>query len=582
MNAIRRPLRIVALSAVLAVALACDRSSSTSEGTAPSLKIEPGAPEAIKAQLSSRPAFLAGDADSEATWKAVRKFYEKRAFAPAWIDGRRPTSQLDQLLEALQQAEGNGLDPAMYAAPALTAHRANADGKRFSRDAFGKDDIDDVDVWSTWAFMAYASDISDGVTDPKAIKGTWGMRPAPVDPVKTLDTALASGDVAKTLESIAPRSPEYLALRKALDDYRDMAKNGGWPALPSNLKLKPGATHPAVPALRKRLAVTHDFKGNADDTSTQYDEALVAAVKLFQLRHGLAEDGTVAGETLAAMNVPIARRIEQIHLNMERWRWLPRDLGPNHARVNIPEYRLDVWEEDRIALTMRVVVGAQDNRTPIFADQMTHIVFSPFWNVPPSIASEETLPAVQRDPGYLARNNLEVVGTSGRVLDPYSVDWSNPSSYRFRQRPGTSNSLGLVKFMFPNQYDVYLHDTPADALFARPMRALSHGCVRVEQPTKLARYLLRDRSEWDEDRIDAAMNAGRENHVKLSKPIPVYLLYMTARASHEDGSVHFRHDIYGYDAQQGRAYEQRVARLQQRSARLLDALSPGAGVAGAR
>jgi L,D-transpeptidase YcbB len=221
---------------------------------------------------------------------------------------------------------------------------------------------------------------------------------------------------------------------------------------------------------------------------------------------------------------------------------------------------------------MRVVVGAQDNRTPIFADQMTHIVFSPFWNVPPSIASEETLPAVQNDPGYLARNNLEVVGTSGKVLDPYSVDWSNPSSYRFRQRPGTSNSLGLVKFMFPNQYDVYLHDTPADALFARPMRALSHGCVRVEQPTKLARYLLRDSPEWSEDRIDAAMHAGRENHVKLKKPIPVYLLYMTARASHEDGSVHFRRDIYGYDEQHSRAYGARLARMQQRSARLSDAL----------
>src|SRR5688500_14749749 len=413
MNARGRPLRTVALAALLAAGLACGRSPKDEE-SAPTLKIEPGAPEAIKAQLTTRPAILAGDADTEATWKAVRKFYEKRAYAPAWIDGRRPTPELDELLESLQTADGEGLDPAMYAAPALAAHRANADRKRFSRDAFAKDDIDDVDVWSTWAFMSYASDISDGVTDPKQIKGTWGMRPAPIDSVKTLDTALRSGEIAKTLESIAPRHPEYMSLRKALADYRDMANNGGWPTLPTNLKLKPGATHAAVPVLRKRLAITHDFKGNADDTSARYDDALVAAVKLFQLRHGLGEDGVVAGETLAAMNVPVAKRIEQIQLNMERWRWLPRDLGPNHARVNIPEYRLDVWEQDRIALTMRVVVGAQDNRTPIFADQMTHIVFSPFWNVPPSIANEETLPAVQNDPGYLARNNLEVVSASGQ------------------------------------------------------------------------------------------------------------------------------------------------------------------------
>ena len=319
-----------------------------------------------------------------------------------------------------------------------------------------------------------------------------------------------------------------------------------------------------------------------DTTDAWYRGGYFSLAGYTDLDRFLNEDGVVAGRTLAAMNVPVARRIRQIELNMERWRWLPRDLGATHARVNIPEYRLDIWEADRIALTMRVVVGAIDNKTPIFADQMTHIVFSPYWNVPPSIASEETLPAVQSDPGYLDRNNLEVVGTSGGVLDPSMVDWSNPNSYRFRQKPGTSNSLGLVKFMFPNQHNVYLHDTPADALFARPVRALSHGCVRVEQPTTLARYLLRDRREWDEDRIDAAMHAGRESHVKLSKPIPVYLLYMTARASHADGAVHFRDDIYGYDAQQGRAFDERVRSLQLRSALMLDALSPTAGVAGSR
>jgi murein L,D-transpeptidase YcbB/YkuD len=569
-----------ALVTLLLAAAAC--GGSPPPGTGPTLKVEPGAPEAIKAQLSTRPAFLAGDAEGQTRWKAIRQFYEKRAYAPAWIDGRRPTAQLDTLLDVLQAADAEGLDPVMYGGPALIAHRHNADGKRFSRDAFPKDDIDDVDVWSTWAFMTYVSDVSDGVTDPKRIPGTWGMRPSPVNATKVLDDALASGDIAAAIAAVSPRHPEYAALEKALGDYRDMAKNGGWEPLPRGLRLKPGDTHKAVPALRKRLSITHDFTGNAADTSTTYDGALVDAVKLFQLRHGLAEDGVVAGGTLAAMNVPVSSRIRQIQLNMERWRWLPRDLGANHIRVNIPEYRLDIWEQDHIALTMRVVVGAQDNRTPIFADQMTHIVFSPFWNVPPSIASEETLPAVQNDPGYLDRNNLEVVSASGKVLDPYAVDWSDPASYRFRQRPGTSNSLGLVKFMFPNQYNVYLHDTPADALFKQPVRALSHGCVRVEQPTKLARYLLRDRDEWTDDRIDAAMHAGKENHVKLTKPVPVYLMYMTARASHEDGAVHFRPDVYGYDAQQGKAYDQRLAALQQRSAKLMDILSPGTGAPGAR
>lgn len=576
-------MRPIALAAALAAVASCGRAESPGQTQdTRTLEIEAGVPEAIKAQLSTRPAFLANDPESQRLWKAVHTFYEKRDFAPAWIDGRRPTEELDELLEKLQAADREGLDSAMYGGPALVAHRQNANGRRFSRDAFQKNDVDDVDVWSTWAFMAYASDLADGVTDPKKITGTWGMRPTPIDPIKVLNAALDSGDIKAAIEGVAPQHPEYVALKKALVDYQDMAQKGGWQPLPKNIKLKPGATHAAVPALRKRLAITHDFTGSADDASTAYDDSLVGAVKLFQLRHGLAEDGVVAGGTLEALNVPVSKRIQQIQLNMERWRWLPRDLGKYHARVNIPEYRLDLWEGDKIALTMRTVVGAQDNKTPIFADKMEYIVFSPYWNVPPGIASEETLPAVQADAGYLERNNLEVVGTSGEVLDPYSVDFSNPGSFRFRQKPGTSNSLGLVKFMFPNQHNVYLHDTPADALFKQPVRALSHGCVRVEQPTRLARYMLRDKSEWTEERIDAAMRAGKETHVKLSTPVPVYLLYMTARASHEDNAVHFRPDVYGYDTQHSRSYDQRLSALQQRSASLIDRLSPGAPSAGAR
>lgn len=580
---LKRPAVLTVFTAALLTAAACGRTDSPPESAEPkAMEIEPGAQEAIKAHLATRPAFLSRDAESERAWKAVHAFYEQREFAPAWIDGRRPTGELDAFLDVLQAAGGEGLDPAMYGGPALAAHRQNANGRRFSRDAFQKNDIDDVDVWTTWAFMAYASDLADGVTDPRKIKGTWGMRPAPVDTVKLLNDALESGDVEEAIAAVAPRHPEYAALKKALVDYQDMAQKGGWEPLPTTIKLKPGATHASVPALRKRLAITHDFTGNADDASTTFDDALVSAVKLFQLRHGLAEDGVVAGDTLAALNVPVSKRIEQIQLNMERWRWLPRDMGKNHARVNIPEYRLDLWEGDSIAMTMRTVVGAQDNKTPIFADKMEYIVFSPYWNVPPGIASEETLPAVQADASYLERNNLEVVGTSGEVLDPSSVDFSSPGSFRFRQKPGTSNSLGLVKFMFPNQHNVYLHDTPADALFKQPVRALSHGCVRVEQPTKLARYMLRDKSEWTEAKIDAAMRAGKETHVKLSEPVPVYLLYMTARASHEDNAVHFRKDIYGYDAQHSRSYDERLSALQQRSASLMDRLSPGAPSAGGR
>ncbi len=263
---------------------------------------------------------------------------------------------------------------------------------------------------------------------------------------------------------------------------------------------------------------------------------------------------------IAALNVPIDRRVRQIALNMERWRWLPRDLGNRYILVNIPEMRLDVYEGERAPLTMRVVVGKSDTQTPIFNDEMTYLVFSPYWNVPPGIAEGETLPSVVNDPGFLARNNMEVLDASGNVVDPESIDLENAGAYRFRQRPGTDNSLGLVKFMFPNQFDVYLHDTPADSLFARAARSFSHGCVRVEDPVALAQYVLRDQPEWDRARIDEAMHAGEEKTVKLKSAIPVYLGYWTARV-HADGTAQFRRDVYDVDGRLSARLADRLERL---------------------
>ena len=247
-------------------------------------------------------------------------------------------------------------------------------------------------------------------------------------------------------------------------------------------------------------------------------------------------------------------------LNMERWRWLPRDLGDRYILVNIPEMRLDVFEGGKVPLSMRVVVGKADTPTPIFHDRMTYLVFSPYWNVPPSIAEGETLPALLNDPDFLSRNNMEVVDASGVVIDPASMDLSDPKSFRFRQRPGTSNSLGLVKFMFPNQFNVYLHDTPADSLFERATRSFSHGCVRVEDPVALAEYVLRDQPEWTRERIQEAMNAGEEQSVKLTSAIPVYLGYWTARVR-PDGSVQFRPDVYDIDSRLTARLSDRLERL---------------------
>jgi murein L,D-transpeptidase YcbB/YkuD len=228
--------------------------------------------------------------------------------------------------------------------------------------------------------------------------------------------------------------------------------------------------------------------------------------------------------------------------------------------VNIPEMRLEVRENDQVPLAMRVIVGKRDTPTPIFNDRMTHVVFSPYWNVPPSIARDETMPAFLSDPAFLERNNMEVVDASGKAIDPSAIDWMDPASYRFRQRPGSENALGLVKFMFPNKFDVYLHDTPTDSLFGRAARLFSHGCVRVEKPEELAAYLLRDQPAWTPDRIREAMHDGEERTVKLREAIPVFIGYWTARVT-PDGLVQFRKDAYGIDARQRAMVADRLRRL---------------------
>jgi murein L,D-transpeptidase YcbB/YkuD len=244
--------------------------------------------------------------------------------------------------------------------------------------------------------------------------------------------------------------------------------------------------------------------------------------------------------------------VDKIRMNLERWRWAPRELGERHILINVPNYAMQVIEGDKPALAMRVIVGAPDTPTPLFSDQMTYIVFSPYWNIPESILREETLPRLVEDPDYLERNNIEVVGTSGEVLDVSGVDWAdvdNTEGVRFRQAPGSENALGLVKFIFPNHFNVYLHDTPTDSLFKKERRTFSHGCIRIEQPIVLAEYVLRDKAQWTPERIRAAMNSRREQSVKLKEPIPVHIGYWTAWVQ-QDGSVTYFDDPYGLDRRQ--------------------------------
>jgi murein L,D-transpeptidase YcbB/YkuD len=319
--------------------------------------------------------------------------------------------------------------------------------------------------------------------------------------------------------------------------------------------LKAGQWNKAVVPLRQRLAVSGYLPAEAPRDSAQYDHDVEHAIRAFQQAHGLKVTGALDPATLNALNVPLATRINQVVMNLDRWRWMPDDLGDHHFIVNVPYYHLIARENGKPTLDIRVVVGKRGNETPIFSDVMEHVVFSPYWNVPPSIAAEETLPALARDPNYLQRMNMEVVGRNGRVVPAAAIPWGDPGAlraYSIRQRPGSNNALGHVKFMFPNEHNVYLHDTPADSLFSRVGRAYSHGCVRVEEPEALAQYVLRNQDEWTPANIKRAMYSGNERYVKLPTPIPVHIVYFTAWVD-DNGGLHFQDDVYGYDTKQAAA-----------------------------
>ncbi|MDQ3417673.1 MAG: L,D-transpeptidase family protein [Acidobacteriota bacterium] len=517
---------------------------------------------ALRAVASgSRPSYAAHDPEGNKLWKKTQAFYEKRSYAAAWVEGAKPGDQMDELIEALRASAKEGLDPDLYNVSMLEERRAEASKGFLTDKGFDPKEAGALDVWLTYLYMKYSSDIADGLSDLSHADPAWKIKPEKFDPQAHLEKALADGSIKASLAELTPRVPEYHRLRELLVRYKDQQQKGGWPKVPST-RLKPGQKSPHIAALAKRLAASGDYKGSvpSDGTASPYSPQLQEAVKVFQRRHGLTDDGAIGPEVVAALNIPLDYRINQIAMNMERWRWLPRDLGDRFMLVNIPEMSLDVFDNDKVALTMRVVVGKQDTPTPIFNDEMTYLVFSPYWNVPDSIAQGETLPAVINDPGFLQRTNMEVVDKAGNVVDPSTVDLNDPAAYRFRQKPGGDNSLGLVKFMFPNQFNVYLHDTPADSLFERAARSFSHGCVRVEDPVALAQYVLRDQPEWTADRIREAMEAGTEKHVKLKSPIPVFLGYWTARVR-PDNTVQFRRDVYEVDGKLQARLNDRLARL---------------------
>lgn len=473
---------------------------------------------------------------------AIQRFYADRGFAPLWVGETDAGTKARDALRLLTDAAADGLNPADYGVPAIAA-RAGATAPR---------ELADLEFLLSRAMIAFGGDLSAGRVHPAKVDSELNLAPKRLDPAALLSGAGATPDPAAYVAGLAPDTPEYARLKQALADYRAAAQRGGWTRLPAGGKLETGMRDERVRKLRARLAETGDLKEEGGDP-TLFDAAVAQAVKRFQYRHGQTQDGVVGPATLAALNVPVERRIEQMQLNLERRRWMPADLGERYVFVNLADFVLKVVDGPKTIHDAKVIVGKPYHRTPVFSGIMTYIVLNPYWHVPPSIATREILPKLKKDPGYLASQGIRVFtdwSADATELDPRGIDWSavGPRSfpYKLRQDAGTKNALGRVKFMFPNPFNVYLHDTPSRGLFQRTARSFSHGCVRVQNPIDLAEILLRDDPQWTRERIDAVLAGGDQSIVTLKRPVPVHLTYLTAWVN-KDGGVHFRDDVYDRD-----------------------------------
>jgi murein L,D-transpeptidase YcbB/YkuD len=460
----------------------------------------------------------------------VLRLYTEVEFEPVWTRDRRPTAQADEVIASLSTADLRGLSAADYDAERLAAEALRlADGSG-TPEALGR-----FDTALTVSAMRFVSDSYIGRINPRTVGFGLDVEPKKLDLVVVV-MELATGEApAARLAALDPQFPHFARLKTALATLR-MHEAESEPPLPELPTLHPGDRDPGVPALRQRLVVRGDLPPEMAQPAdpTVYDPALVVAVKRFQERHGREPDGAVGRATRADLGVPLRDRIQQIQLAMERFRWLPPGFrGRRFVIVNIPEFRLRGMEGDgQVTVSMPVVVGSvvKQTLTPIMQAQMEYLVFRPYWDVPPTIARAEILPRLEHDPGYLDREDMEMVG--GRI----------------RQRPGPSNSLGLIKFIFPNAFQIYLHDTPSKRLFSRSRRDFSHGCIRVSDPVELAEFVLGPESSWDRARIADAMQHGtNDRRVSLSVPVPIYIFYTTVVAE-EDGRLFLYEDIYGHDA----------------------------------
>jgi murein L,D-transpeptidase YcbB/YkuD len=551
----------VALLSTLAVAFFAQKHGSlTASGSLPGREQQTTCPQQVTAQGEAELlSYLATAKLRDLLWpnfenfrSETKEFYSSFCNTLPWIQGNKPTRQARELIRELQNAADKGLKPEDYDGPLWAERLAAFEPPNHPSESA----LTRFDVALTVSAMRYLSDLRIGRINPGAAHFEFNIYDKKMDLSEYLRYVLVNAqNVSAAVEGVEPQFPAYRRTLRALQNYRELTRRDDGEVLPNPRNaIQPGQSYPGVPRLVRLLTLLGDLSTGDAKTPPRmiYDGSLVDAVKHFQQRHGLEPNGLIDSPTLRELNTPLSRRVLQLQLTLERWRWLPQNLGSALVVVNIPEFRLYVVEEHRVAFSMNVVVGkAYHHPTPIFAGELKSVIFRPFWNVPSGIQRDEFVPELEKNPLYLVENSFEIVDPRGNVIESGSVTGELMQQLRsgqleLRQKPGPANSLGLIKFELPNPYDIYMHATPASELFAKSRRDFSHGCIRLEDPTALATWVLRNKPEWTTDRIRAAMNGDATLRVNLDKPVAVLILYGTAVVK-EDGQAYFFRDIYALD-----------------------------------
>lgn len=476
----------------------------------------------------------------------TRLFYRANEQHRGWLKKKRPDKLYEAFVTEVRESARYGFSPDDYHIDELEqAVNALYDNRKRT-----PEDLARLDIRITASFFLFTTHLLEGrVRYPGAREFLWKRGMPLENDIALLLQMESAKDLRTELEALHPKDPQYKELQKALKHYRELGEKDTVPSVSLRVKLKPGDTHDQLPLIKKKLN-TADFKVAMGDADTVYNNELEVAVKSFQDRHGLNPDGIIDSEMIRLLNTPVKQKADLIALNLERLRWLPHVKGEkDEIIINVPEYMLMAYKNNKETMRMRVVLGAEFTPTPVFHDTLKYIVFSPTWAVPKSILAEEFLPKLREDPGHFDPARFRFY-RDGEQIDPLEEDWEDDDldigAYSVVENPGDANSLGQVKFIMPNDFSIYLHDTPADQLFSREDRALSHGCIRLERPEDFAAYLLKGQKGWNEKKVAEAMKSEKPIQVDLEKDYPVYIVYRTAWVDN-DGKVNFRDDIYGHD-----------------------------------